>query len=355
MRIGMVAPISHPYPPPGYGPWERVTHDLTERLVELGHEVTLFAPAGSVTTARLVPTVSEPLDTPGHRDSRLEEEAHLATAMEAAGDGMFDVVHSHLHVHGLVFSRLLPVPLLTTLHGAAWNPANHPLLLRYAEMPFVSLSDQERIYLPELNYVATIPNGIKINDFPLASGNGGYLVFAGRMAPEKAPDLAIETALGAGMPLRLAGVVEDRHREFFEDTMREAHRGDIEYVGNLDRELLAELIGGARATLMPLRWHEPFGLVVVESLALGTPVVAWRMGAMPEIIDDGETGFLVDDVETAIEALGRVGSLSRAACRSVAERRFSHKRMADSYSRVYSTLIATTSPPGAGRRGQLPL
>jgi len=351
MRIGMVAPISHQYPPPGYGPWERVTHDLTERLVEIGHDVTLFAPEGSVTRARLVATVTEPLDT-SERDARLEEEAHLATAMEAAAAGPFDVVHSHLHVHALVFSRLLPIPLVTTLHGAAWNSANHELLIRYADMPFVSLSHQERSYLPQLNYVATIPNGIRTVDFPLGSGAGGYLVFAGRMAPEKGPDLAIEIALRSGIPLRMAGMVEPRHREYFEHTMRDVPESQVEYLGDLARPELAELLAGARATLMPLRWHEPFGLVVVESLAVGTPVVAWRMGAMPEIIDDGETGYLVEDVGSAVEAVAKVGSLSREACRSVAERRFSHKKMADSYSRVYSNLIAMTSPPGSAPPGR---
>ncbi len=340
MRIGMLAPISHAYPPGGYGPWERVAHDLTEELVEMGHQVTLFAPAGAATKARLVATVEVPLDAPGAGDPRLEEETHLAIAMEAANEGEFDVLHSHLHVHALVFSRLIRVPLLTTLHGAAWNPHHHPLLRRYADRPFVSLSERERTYLPELNYVATIPNGVRITDFPLGGGDGGYLAFAGRMAPEKAPDLAIQTAIAAGLPLKMAGMVEDRHRGFFDDVMRDAPPDLVEYLGELERNEISELLGKATATLMPLRWHEPFGLVVVESLAVGTPVVAWRMGAMPEIVDDGDTGFLVDDVDGAVAAIARVGSLSRDACRAAAESRFGVQRMAGSYARTYATLSA---------------
>lgn len=351
-RIGMVAPISHAYPPSGYGPWERVAHDLTEQLVAMGHEVTLFAAAGSVTTARLIETIVAPLDS-GGGDPRLEEERHLSIAMEAARSGAFDVIHSHLHVHGLIFSRLISIPILTTLHGVAWDPATHPLLLQYAEMPFVSLSDSERRFLPELNYVATIPNGIRTQEIPVGDG-GDYLAFAGRMAPEKAPDLAIATAHAAGLPLRLAGIVEDRHRDFFEENVLAACTGDVEYLGPLGREDLWRLLGNAHALVMPLRWHEPFGLVAVESLATGTPVIGWRMGALPEIIDDGVSGFLVGDVPEAVRSVGLVSDLDRAACRAMAETRFSDSEMAAGYSKVYQRLAATTSAPAPVQRAPSP-
>jgi glycosyltransferase involved in cell wall biosynthesis len=213
----------------------------------------------------------------------------------------------------------------------------------------VSLSERERSYLPELNYVATIPNGVRVAEFAPGKGDGGYLAFAGRMAPEKAPDLAIQTAIGAGIPLKMAGMVEDRHRDFFDGVMRDAPPDSVEYLGALERGEISELLGRATATVMPLRWHEPFGLVVVESLAVGTPVVAWRMGAMPEIVDEGETGFLVDDVAEAVAAIARVGTLSRDGCRIAAENRFSVGRMAASYAQTYSALVATTSPPGSAR------
>jgi glycosyltransferase involved in cell wall biosynthesis len=344
MRIGMVAPISHAYPPLGYGPWERVTHDLTEALVESGHDVTLFAPAGSTTRAALVPTVPGPLDGDHSLDPRLTEEMHLAVVMETVAQGGLDLVHSHLHVHALVFSRLIGVPMLTTLHGAAWDRNHHRLLERYADQPFVSLSNREREYLPGLNYVATIPNGIILDDYRPGAGDGGYLAFAGRMAPEKGPDLAVETAKAAGWPLRLAGPVETRHSRFFDEVMAGVGDDRIEYVGDLSREGLRDFLADARATLMPLRWHEPFGLVVVESLAVGTPVVAWRMGAMPEIVDEAETGFLVDDVDGAVAALARINSVSRARCRAVAEERFSHRMMAEAYSGVYRDLVRSALP-----------
>ena len=267
---------------------------------------------------------------------------------------MFDVIHSHLHVHALVFSRLIATPMVTTLHGVAWDPATHPLLLQYSEMPFVSLSQSERAFLPELNYVAIIPNGIRTSEIPVGGGDGGYLVFVGRMAPEKAPDLAIETARSAGIPLRLAGIVEDRHRDFFETKVLAACSRDVEYVGPLDRDDLWRLLGGARAMVMPLRWHEPFGLVAVESLASGTPVIAWRMGALPEVIEDGVSGYLVDDVGEAVDSVELIGSLDRAVCRTTAEARFSDIVMAANYSEVYRRLSATTSVRGPDRQAPSP-
>jgi glycosyltransferase involved in cell wall biosynthesis len=317
-----------------------VTHDLTEQLVALGHEVTLFAPRGSETTAHLVETVDEPL-TGGQGQPRLEEEKHLAVAMEAIqGDG-YDVVHSHLHVHALVFSRMVTAPMLTTLHGAAWDRAHHDLLRRYAEMPYVSISHVERSLLPELNYVATIPNGIRVDEIPVGEGRGGYLAYAGRIAPEKGPDLAIEVARATGLPLRMAGPVEARHRDFFEQEVGNAPVG-VEYLGELDRQQLWAMLGGATALLMPLRWPEPFGLVVAESLAAGTPVIAWRMGSMPEIVDDGVTGRLVQDTSAARRAVEEIDRISRHACRRAAETRFSDRVMARLDSAVYSGLLSQT-------------
>jgi glycosyltransferase involved in cell wall biosynthesis len=341
LRVGMIAPISHPYPPGGYGPWEQVTHDLTERLVADGHDVTLFAPRGSVTGARLVETVPAALDTAQGGDPRLEEQTHIAIAMEAAAAGQFDVVHSHLHVHALVFSRLIGAPLLTTLHGAAWNKEHHPLLRRYADMPFVSISDRERAFLPELNYVATIPHGITLDQIPTGSGGGGYLVFLGRLAPEKAPDLAMEVSARSGIPLLMAGPVDEAHRDFF-DWLMERRPPSVDYLGPLERSDVWPLLGEATAMLMPLRWEEPFGLVVVEALATGTPVVAWNMGSMPEIVADGSTGFVVDDVETAVAKLGGIGDIRREDCRRLVEDSFSDVRMAESYATVYLRLAGRT-------------
>jgi glycosyltransferase involved in cell wall biosynthesis len=311
----------------------------------------LFAPRGSVTTANLVETVEGPL-TRSERDPRLEEEKHLAISMETIASGRFEVAHSHLHVHALVFSRLLPVPMLTTLHGAAWDPAHHDLLRRYAEAPYVSISHVEQSLLPELNYVATIANGIRVAEIPVGDGGGGYLVFAGRVAPEKGADLAIEVARKAGLPLRMAGPVEERHRDFFEATIGGA-AGGVEYLGNLSREELWGLLGGAIALLMPLRWPEPFGLVVAESLAAGTPVIAWRMGSMPEIIEDGVTGRLVDDTAGAVAAVEEIPRISRQACRQAAESRYSDVVMARRYLAVYSGLASQTISSSSWATGRV--
>ena len=343
LRVGMISPISHEYDPAGYGPWERVTHDLTEYLVADGVDVTLFAPATSTTAARLIATVPAPLSQLEDPDARLHETLHVAVAMEEASKGFFDVVHSHLHVHALPFAPLIGVPLVTTLHGAAWNRAHHPLLTRYRDAPYVSISDREREFLPELNYVATVANGVDLAHFPFGSGRGDYLAFVGRMAPEKGPDIAVQVARQAGIELRLAGPVEDRHREFFDTFMRDAP--GVEYVGPLPRGEVATFMGQARALIMPLRWEEPFGLVVIESLATGTPVVAWRRGAMPEIIEDGTTGLLVDDVASAVRAVSAVNTLDRRDCRRSVEHRFSATRMAREYRRVYETLTSSRREP----------
>lgn len=347
LRIGMIAPITHPYPPPGYGPWERVAHDLTEALVAAGHEVTLFAAGTAVTAAELVATVPD-VHVAGSLDPRLAETEHIAAAIEVAAGGGLDVVHSHLHVHVLPYTRLVGCPVVTTLHGAGWDRAHHRLLLRYAEQPFVSLSHAERAFLPELNYVATIPNGIRADDFPIGAGAGGYLAFVGRIAPEKAVEDAIAVAELVGRPLRIAGIIEPRHSNYFEGTIAPRLRpGDIEYVGSLGRGEVARFVGDAAGLLMPLRWDEPFGLVVVESLATGTPVIAWRRGAMAEIVRPGVTGHLVDSVDEAVEAVSHLDDLDRTACRNDVLARFSDTAMAAGYEDVYRTL--TASPPPARR------
>lgn len=341
----MLAPISHPIPPSGYGPWERVVSDLTRGLTKVGHDVTLFAPHGSETPGRLVATVPHPLaewplsdDPPDHR---IWEEIHIAIAAETVSSGDFDIVHSHLNVHPLGYARVIHTPLITTLHGSAWNRAIHPALDRFADLPFVSLSNAERGFFPDLNYVATVHNGIDCARFQPGSGDGGFLLFAGRMAPEKQPHLAIEVALRAALPLKLAGPIEDRHRGYFEtEVAPQVDDVMVEYLGDLNRTELVEVYGKAVAVIMPLAWDEPFGLVVVESLACGTPVIGWRRGALPELIDEGVTGVVVDDVAGAVSALSSLEALDRAACRREAETRFSISAMTRGYLDAYQRVLS---------------
>lgn len=346
LRIGVLAPISHALPPPSYGPWEAVAYELVEGLSQLGHDVTLFGPEGTRSSAqRVVATVPEPLDRPG-MNSRLWEERHIAIAADMAAAGEFDLLHSHLHVHALGYSRLLKCPLMTTLHGVASNPEVANMLLAYRAEPFVSISNAERSFRPELNYLATVYNGIDTSAFALRPAKDDYLAFAGRIAPEKGPDLAIAAARGSGRRLLMAGPVEAIHQEYFDAHIKPHLGGDIEYLGNLERKGLIDLLGGAAALVMPLRWDEPFGLVVIEAMATGTAVIAWRRGAMPEIVIHGETGFLVDSVSEAVTAVASLPEIHPAACRQRVAQRFDRRTMAIGYSNVYGELLEQSPPAG---------
>lgn len=232
--------------------------------------------------------------------------------------------------------------MVTTLHGAAWNTEIAAALREHRHRPFVSLSDHERTFAPDLNYVGTVGNGVKVEDFPIGPGSGGYLIFAGRLAPEKAPHLAVEVARRAGMPLRVAGPIESRHQKYAEEVLGQ---GEVEYLGDLARGELARAVGDASVLLMPLAWDEPFGLVVIESMLCGTPVIAWRRGAMPEIVQAGVTGFLVDNVHEAVRSLGDTMALSRHRCADIASRRFNSDAMAEGYAEVYATVMSHRASP----------
>lgn len=364
LRIAMLSPVSWPVPPEGYGPWEQVAGNLTEQLVERGHEVTLFAAAGSKTAGKLVETVPHPFslwpeketkgdahldpDTGllvGPPDFRALEQQHIAICMEAARDGCFDVVHSHLHVHAVIFSRLIPCPMVSTLHGAAWATAHHPVFDRYRDQPYVSISDAERAFKPDLNYVATVYNGINVDAFPFCEEKEDYLLFAGRLSPEKGTAEAIEIALKAGMPLRLAGMIESQHQDYYDQRIKPHLDGrNITYLGLLSQRELAPHYQHARALICPTLWDEPFGLTCVEAQACGTPMIGSRRGAFPELIQSGETGFLFDTVDEAVEAVQHLDRINPNACRSNAETRFSAPVMAKGYEAVYRRLVARECP-----------
>lgn len=359
LRIAMLAPVSWPVPLGGYGPWEQVVFNLTEELVGRGHRVTLFAAAGSRTSAELVETVPHPLEMwpedqrraprrldpesgllMGPPDFRALEQQHVAACMEAAGGGAFDLVHSHLHVHALVFSRLIPCPMVSSLHGAAWVKALHPVFDRYRDQPYVSLSDAERRFKPDLNYVATVYNGVRLDEFPLSKEKEDYLLFAGRLAPEKGAAEAVQIAERAGMPLKLAGMIEPQHRAYFDEQVKPHVDGrNVAYLGPLSQKELALEYQRAAAVLLPISWCEPCSLVGIEAQASGTPIIGTRCGYLPELVRDGETGFLVDTVEEAAAAVGRLGEIDPRACRANVAARFSAPVMASGYVRVYRRLI----------------
>ncbi|MCZ6652466.1 MAG: glycosyltransferase family 4 protein [Planctomycetota bacterium] len=370
LKIAMLAPVSWPVPPESYGPWEQVCANICEELVRLGHKVTLFAAAGSHTSARLVATVPHPFslwpeeelrrtqqfdpDTGllvGPPDFRVLEQNHIATCMEWVTGGDFDIVHSHLHVHALVFSRLIDCPLVSTLHGSAWVRSMHGVLDRYKDMPFVSISNAERLFKPDLNYVATVYNGIDLSLYKFCADKDDYLLFSGRFAPEKGAADAVQIALRAGMPLKLAGMIEPVYQDYYDDQIKPHLDGrNVEYVGLLTQKELAPLYQKARAVLCPIHWAEPFGLVGVEALACGTPVLAAPKGALPEIVEHGRTGFLFDSIDQAVEQIPRITDIDPADCRRRVEQHFSAAAMTAGYIEVYEKL---TQRAAGGKSGLL--
>ena len=339
MRIAQVAPLFENVPPSQYGGTERVVSYLTEELVRQGHRVTLFATAGSRTSAELVPIVDRPLR--GNPHWMLHALIQLERVVERAED--FDVLHFHTdHLHYPLL-RYLPVPAVTTLHGRLDLPGLEPLHEVYSDAAVVSISDAQRSPLPDARWVATVPHGLPPTLYRPGNGSGGYLAFVGRMSPEKRVDRAIEIARRAGLPLHIGAKVDPADRKYFEREIEPllATPG-VEFLGELNDRQKGDLLADARALLFPIDWPEPFGLVMVEAMACATPVLAFRGGSVEEILQAGVTGAIVDTVDEAVAALPSVLALDRARCREEFERRFSARRMAKDYVRVYERLMDTS-------------
>ena len=334
MRVGMIAPISWRVPPRHYGPWERVVSILSEGLVRHGIEVTLFATADSLTSARLVAVAPGGYSEDPSIDAKVYEGLHIAAAFERAGE--FDLLHNHFDFLPLTYSRLVKTPVLTTIHGFS-SERILPVFRAYNDIGhYVSISEADRD--PTLDYVATVYHGIPLAEFTFRDEPGDYLLFFGRIHPEKGPREAIEVARRSGRKLILAGIVQDE--EYFREAVAPLVDGDqIRFVGSVGPEERDALLGGAFALLHLISFEEPFGLSVVEAMATGTPVIAFQRGSMPEIIVDGITGFLVKSVQAAAEALRRVPGIDRAACRAHVESRFSDERMIEAYIRVYREIV----------------
>jgi glycosyltransferase involved in cell wall biosynthesis len=347
MRVGMIAPISWRVPPRHYGPWERVVSILSEGLVRHGIDVTLFATADSLTSARLVAVAPTGYSEDPSVDAKVYEGLHIAAAFERAGE--FDLLHNHFDFLPLSYSRLVKTPVVTTIHGFS-SERILPVFRAYNDIGhYVSISEADRD--PSLDYIATVYHGIPLGEFTFRSGPGDYLLFFGRIHPEKGAREAIEVARRSGRKLVIAGIIQDE--EYFREAVAPFVDGDqIRYVGSVGPGERDRLLGGAFALLHLISFEEPFGLSVVESMATGTPVIAFARGSMPEIIVDGTTGFLVESVEAAEEALRRVPDIGRADCRTHVERRFSDERMIEDYIRVYREIVDGPRPPkpGAGRR-----
>jgi glycosyltransferase involved in cell wall biosynthesis len=355
VRIAQIAPLYESVPPKSYGGTERVVSYLTEELVRQGHEVTLFASGDSVTRARLVAACPRSLRTDPHCQDPLAHHIVLLEEVFRQAE-RFDLLHFHIDYLHFPLSRRSRVPHVTTLHGRLDLPDLVPLYREFREMPVVSISDAQREPLPWLSWVDTVHHGLPEDLHTFRGGPGEYLAFLGRISPEKRLDLAIEIARRAGLPLRVAAKVDSADRDYFEQVIRPLLRQPhVEFLGEIGGADKDRFLGEARALLFPIDWPEPFGLVVIESLACGTPVIAFPRGSVPELMADRRTGFVCSSVEEAAEAVELLPGLRREDCRRVFEERFTAGRMAEAYREIYERILAGEVPDGkdGGDRGIL--
>jgi glycosyltransferase involved in cell wall biosynthesis len=335
LRVALLAPISWRVPPRHYGPWEQFVSLLAEGLVRRDVDVTLFATADSLTSARLVATAPHGYSEDPVLDPKVWESLHIAKLFERAGE--FDIIHNSFDFLPLTYSGLVGTPVVTTIHGFSSERILPAYEAYDGRTAYVAISEADRH--PGLHYVATIHHGIDMAAFQVRSTPGEYLLFFGRIHPDKGTVAAIEVAERAGLPLVMAGIVQDE--AYFEDLVRPRVDGvRVRYLGPVGAEARSALLGRARALLHLIDFEEPFGFSVVEAMACGTPVIAHARGSMPEIIREGVGGYLVSDVDEAVVAVGACGSLDRRAVRASVERRFDVERMVDQYLEVYQRVVA---------------
>jgi glycosyltransferase involved in cell wall biosynthesis len=343
MKIAQIAPLYESVPPKLYGGTERVVSYLTEELVRQGHQVTLFASGDSVTQAYLV--------APCPRSLRLDKQcvdqlAHHVVLLEHVFQqaSAFDLMHFHIDYLHFPLAVRQHIPTVTTLHGRLDLPDLISVYQMFPTMPVVSISDSQRAPLPWLPWLGTVYHGLPADLYTFRETPGTYLAFLGRISPEKGVDQAIAIAQRVGMPLKIAAKVDRADRAYFQEVVQPLlHNSLVEYVGEVDEGNKNAFLGQAYALLFPIDWPEPFGLVMIEALACGTPVIAYARGSVPEVIEDGVTGWIVEGMEEAVQAVARVSALSRARCRQVFEERFSASRMARDYLRIYKKLLGGRS------------
>lgn len=338
MRIAQVAPLYESVPPKLYGGTERVVSYLTEALVKMGHDVTLFASGDSVTSARLIPACPRSL----RLDSEcVDQLAHhfimLADVVKYAPE--FDVIHFHIDYLHFPLSRAWQFPNVTTLHGRLDIPDLLPLYRKFKDVPIISISKAQRKPLSWANWVGNVYHGISAENLHVHEKSGKYLAFLGRVSPEKRLDRAIEIALKVGMPLKIAAKIDRADRAYYEDKIKPLlQHPQIEWVGEIAEHQKDDFLGNAYAYLFPIDWPEPFGLTMIESMACGTPTIAFPCGSVPEVLQENVTGFIVRSVDEAAEAVRRAAHFDRSRCRLEFERRFTASRMAEDYLRLYEML-----------------
>ena len=355
MRIAQVAPLYESVPPHLYGGTERVVSWLTEELVDMGHDVTLFASADSLTNAHLVPACSQALRMDLHCIDQLAHHVNLIqTVLDEHQKNKFDLIHFHIDYLHFPLSRSQKLPQITTLHGRLDIPDLVPVYDEFSEMPVVSISDSQRRPLPWINWQGTVYHGLPEKSLSLCPKNKGYLAFLGRISPEKGVDQAIEIAMRSGVPLKIAAKIDRVDREYFEATIRPLLNSNlIEFVGEIGDCEKNEFLGNALALLFPINWAEPFGIVMIEAMACGIPVIAFPGGSVPEIIEEGVNGFIVDNIEDAVSAVTKIPALDRNRCRRRFEERFTSRRMAQDYIAIYER-ITHRSPHTVLKSVQMP-
>lgn len=352
MKIAQIAPLAESCPPKLYGGTERIVSYLTEELVRQGHDVTLFASGDSETSAKLVPCANMALRLNPVVKDPLPYHVMMLDAVCRRADE-FDVLHFHMDYLHYPLIRGFADRTVTTLHGRLDPPDLHPLYTAFPDMPLVSISDDQRKPMPPVRWLGTIHHGLPRDLLPFtARPQGDYLAFLGRISPEKRPDRAIAIAACAKMPLRIAAKVDKADQAYWEAVIAPmiAAHPNVTFIGEIDEHQKAEFLGNARALLFPIDWPEPFGLVMIEAMACGTPVIACGHGSVPEVIDDGVSGHIVHDVDGAVAALHRVADLDRAKVRAVFERRFTASRMADDYVALYRDLPGVRTEAARLRR-----
>ncbi|MCH7821615.1 MAG: glycosyltransferase family 4 protein [Proteobacteria bacterium] len=334
MRIAILSPVSWRTPPRHYGPWESVVSLLTEELVRMGLDVTLFATADSQTRGKLVAVCPRPYSEDPAVIPKVAECLHISEVFERSAD--FDLIHNHFDFLPLSYSGLVETPVISTIHGFS-SASIIPVYRKYnARGHYVAISESDKS--PQLDYIATIHHGIDISQFAFSGAKGKYLLFFGRIHPDKGVSEAIEVARRVGIKLVIAGIIQD-HDYFATQVEPHIDGTAVEYLGSIGQHRKADVLGAAQALLHLISFDEPFGLSLIEAMACGTPVIAFRRGSMAEIIRHGETGYIVDDIDEAVQAVAAAETIDRSACRADVEQRFTNTRMARDYIRVYEQIL----------------
>lgn len=347
MRIAQVAPLTEAVPPKLYGGTERVVHWLTEELVALGNDVTLFASGDSQTSAKLDAGWPKALRLDGSvRDPNALHMEMLERVRQKCDDDEFDILHFHLDYYPFSLFARQPTPFVTTLHGRLDLPEHQPVFTTFSKAPVISISNAQRRPVPQANFIRTIHHGLPEKLLTPQPITPSYLAVLGRIAPEKGVDRAIKIAIRAGIPLKIAAKIDRADQDYYDAVVRPLMDHPlVEYIGEIGDHEKPHFLSGAFGLLLPIDWPEPFGLVMIESMACGTPVIAYNRGSVPEIIDEALTGFIVEDETSAVAAVGRLPQMDRAAVRAQFEARFTARRMALDYLAAYRSMTETSTPP----------